>query len=147
MEKRDRRACARIEATRLGLDIRFVVTSLAAGSAEHVYEVLCCARGQAENLIKLPKSQLASERTSCRAPLASPPGSPYRRLLADARRSRRHPKDARSLAVAEFATLRLRLLKIGARVIETASRVRLAFVAACPEAPLFRHLAIALAGP
>jgi Transposase DDE domain group 1 len=31
-----RRACARIEATSLGLDIRYVVTSLAAGSAEHV---------------------------------------------------------------------------------------------------------------
>jgi len=51
------------------------------------------------------------------------------------------------LAVAEFATLRLKLLKIGARVIETASRVRLALAAACPEAPLFRHLATSLAGP
>ena len=31
----ERRACARIEATTLGLDIRFVVTNLATGSAEH----------------------------------------------------------------------------------------------------------------
>jgi hypothetical protein len=54
---------------------------------------------------------------------------------------------AHALAVAEFATLRLKLLKIGARVIETASRVRLAYAAACPEAPLFRHLATSLAGP
>jgi hypothetical protein len=37
----------------------------------------------------------------------------------------------RDLAKAEFSTLRLRLLKIAARVIETASRVRLAFAAAC----------------
>jgi hypothetical protein len=36
--KRERRACARIEATTKGLDIRFVVTSLHTGSAEHVYE-------------------------------------------------------------------------------------------------------------
>jgi hypothetical protein len=36
--------------------------------------------------------------------------------------------------------LRLRLIKIAARVIETASRVRLAFAAACPEADLFRDL-------
>lgn len=36
-----RRACARIEATSLGLDIRYVVTSLAAGSAEHIYAYLC----------------------------------------------------------------------------------------------------------
>ncbi len=40
---------------------------------------------------------------------------------------------ARDLATAEFATLRLRLLKIAARAIETASRVRLAFVAPAPK--------------
>jgi hypothetical protein len=53
------------------------------------------------------------------------------------------------LSHAEFTTLRLRLLKVGARVIETASRVRLAFAAACPEAGLFRRIAITLqpAGP
>jgi hypothetical protein len=34
---KSRRACARIEATSPGLDIRYVVTSLAAGSAEHIY--------------------------------------------------------------------------------------------------------------
>lgn len=42
---------------------------------------------------------------------------------------------------AGFATLRLRLLKLGARVIETVSRIRLAFAAACPEASLFRAIA------
>ncbi|MCF5920328.1 transposase, partial [Xanthomonas perforans] len=41
--------------------------------------------------------------------------------------------------------IRLRLLKLGARVRETAARVRLAFAAASPEADLLRHLAIALA--
>ena len=34
---------------------------------------------------------------------------------------------------AEFATLRARLLKIAARITETASRVRIAFAASCPE--------------
>ena len=48
------------------------------------------------------------------------------------------------LANAEFATIRLRLLKLGARVIETVSRVRLAFAAACPDASLFRHIAVEL---
>ena len=52
---RERRAIARIEATRLGLDIRFVVTNLADGSAQWLYDSLYCARGQAENLIKLHK--------------------------------------------------------------------------------------------
>ncbi|BAR57098.1 putative transposase [Bradyrhizobium diazoefficiens] len=49
---RERRTVARIEATMLGLDIRFVVTSLDVGSAEWIYDSLYCARGQAENLIK-----------------------------------------------------------------------------------------------
>ena len=52
----------------------------------------------------------------------------------------------RDLATAEFAALWLRLLKVTARVIETASRVRLAFAAACPppQADLFRSLPSAL---
>jgi hypothetical protein len=41
---------------------------------------------------------------------------------------------------AEFATLRLRLLKIAARVTETKNRVRIAFAAACPQGrPLRQH--------
>ena len=53
------------------------------------------------------------------------------------------------LAQAEFATLRARLLKIAARITETASRVRIGFAAACPEAALFRSIARSLqpAGP
>jgi hypothetical protein len=66
-----RRVAARIEASMQGLDIRFVVTNLAGGSAEWLYDTLYCARGQAENLIKLHKSQLASDRTSCRSALAN----------------------------------------------------------------------------
>jgi hypothetical protein len=36
---KERRACARIEATTKGLDIRFVVTSIETGSAQHLYEL------------------------------------------------------------------------------------------------------------
>ena len=67
----ERRVAARIEATTQGLDIRYVVTNLDGGSAEWLYDTLYCARGQAENLIKLHKSQLASDRTSCRSALAN----------------------------------------------------------------------------
>ena len=131
----DRRACARIEATTKGLDIRFVVTSIETGSAEHIYETLYCARGQAENLIKLHKAQLASDRTSCRSPLANQ----MRLILHTAAywlmlTVRDAIPKAHALATAEFNTIRLRLLKLGARVIEMASRVRLAFAAACPDA-------------
>jgi DDE family transposase len=46
------------------------------------------------------------------------------------------------LATAEFTTLRMRLLKIAARITETATRVRVAFAAACPDAALFRGIAL-----
>ena len=69
--KCQRRVAARIEATTKGLDIRYVVTNLEIGTAAWLYDTLYCARGQAENLIKLHKSQLASDRTSCRSPLAN----------------------------------------------------------------------------
>jgi hypothetical protein len=53
------------------------------------------------------------------------------------------------LAAAEFTTLRLRLLKIAGRVTETATRLPIAFAAACPEGELFRGVARSLlpAGP
>jgi Transposase DDE domain group 1 len=146
----ERRACARIEATTKGLDIRFVVTSIQTGSAEYVYDTLYCARGQAENLIKLHKAQLASDRTSCRSPLANQMRlilhtAAYWLLLT----LREALPRTQALATAEFTTLRLRLLKLGARVIETASRVRIAFAAACPDVGPIRHLASVLqpAGP
>ena len=148
--KAERRACARIEATTLGLDIRFVVTNLANGSAEHIYDVIYCARGQAENLIKMHKSQLASDRTSCRSAVANQ----VRLVLHTAAywlmlTLRDAVPKTHQLSKAEFATLRLRLLKIATRVTETASRIRLAFAAACPETDLFRTIAVALqpAGP
>ena len=143
---RERRAIARVEATRLGLDVRFVATNIAHGSPEWMYDSLYCARGQAENLIKLHKSQLASDRTSCRSPIANQVRLVLHTaaywLMLDVRDAIPKPRD---LAKAEFSTLRLRLIKIAARVIETASRVRLAFSACCPDADLFRGLPAALA--
>lgn len=143
---RERRAVARIEATRLGLDIRFVVTNVEHGTPKWIYDTFYCARGQAENLIKLHKTQLASDRTSCRSPIANQVRlvlhtAAYWLMLGvrDA-----IPK-TRDLAKAEFSTLRQRLIKIAARVIETASRVRLAFSACHPEAALFARLPGALA--
>jgi Transposase DDE domain group 1 len=147
---KERRACARIEATTKGLDIRFVVTSLATGTPAHVYETLYCARGQVENLIKMHKAQLASDRTSCRSPLANQ----MRLILHTAAywltlAVRDAIPKAHALATAEFATIRARLLKLGARIIETAARVRLAYAAACPDAALIRIIASKLlpAGP
>ena len=132
-----------------GYRLRYIVTSLG-GEPRHLYEAVYCARGQAENLIKLHKGQLASDRTSCQSPLANQfrlvlHTAAYWLMLAlrDAV-PRRMP-----LAWAEFATLRARLLKIGARVVEKAARIRIHFASACPDAALFRLLAgrLAASGP
>ncbi|MGH3804670.1 MAG: transposase, partial [Pseudonocardiaceae bacterium] len=144
---KQRRVAARIEATRMGLDLRYVVTNIATGTAEWLYAELYCQRGQAENLIELHKARLASDRTSCRAATANQMRlvlhtAAYWLILA----VREAIPKAHALAKAEFTTIRLRLLKIAARVIESASRVRLAFAAACPDARLFHQVAAAL-GP
>jgi hypothetical protein len=139
-----RRVVARIEASTMGLDIRFVVTSLKRGSAEHIYDTLYCALGQAENLIKLHKTQLNSDHTSCRSANANQ----MRLFLHTAAywlmwRLRQALPQSTALRTAEFATLRLRLIKVAARVIETATRIRIAFASAC-DAALFRHVALSL---
>ena len=94
---RERRAIARIEATRLGLDIRFVVTNLDHGSPEWLYDSLYCARGGRE------PDQAAQDATGFRSHVlpfryrqSSPSRAAHRRLLADARRARSHCKGARS---------------------------------------------------
>jgi hypothetical protein len=153
-----RRVVARIEATYKGVDTRYVVTNITRGSPQWLYDSLYCARGHrangpiprreataklssAENLIKRHKSQLASDRTSCRSALANQ----MRLLLHTAAywlmlELRRAIPGPQPLASGEFSTIRLRLLKIAVRVRETASRVRLAFAANCPDAALFRAL-------
>ena len=136
-----RRVVARIEATRKGLDTRYVVTNIAYGPAQWLYDSLYCARGQAENRIKWHKSQLASDRTSCRCPLANQ----MRLILHTAAywlmlTVRQAIPKSQPLASGDFSTLRLRLLKIAVRVRETASRIRLAFASHCPDAELFQGL-------
>jgi len=138
---RQRRVVARIEATFQGLDTRYVVTNICHCGAQWVYDSLYCARGQAENLIKWHKGQLASDRTSCRSPLANQMRLILHTaaywLMLELRNAIPRPQP---LASGEFSTIRLRLLKIAVRIRETASRIRLSFAANCPDAALFRGL-------
>jgi len=139
--KCERRVVARIEATTKGLDIRYVVTNLPKGTAEWLYDKVYCARGQAENLIKLHKTELASDRTSCRSPLANQVRLVLHTaaywVLLTVRDAIPRPQP---LATAQFKTLQQHLIKIAARVTETATRVRIAFAAVCPNADLFSGL-------
>jgi hypothetical protein len=131
------------------VDIRYVVTSLE-GDARHLYEEVYCQRGQMENLIKLHKAQLASDRTSCHNATANQ----VRLVLHTAAFWLMHAvrsaiPQASPLAKAEFATIRERLIKIGARVVEHIARIRIHLPTSCPERALFRAIALGLmpAGP
>jgi hypothetical protein len=152
--KRPRKVVARLECSlqpvagetgmRQEVDIRYVVTSLK-GSARHLYENVYCQRGQMENLIKLHKTQLASDRMSCHSATANQ----VRLVLHTAAYWLMHgvraaiPKTS-PLANGEFATIRERLIKIGARVIEHIARIRVQLPTSCPEAALFRIVALGL---
>jgi Transposase DDE domain group 1 len=126
------------------VDIRFVVTSLK-GSAQHLYENVYCQRGQMENLIKLHKAQLASDRMSCHSATANQ----VRLALHTAAFWLMHgvraaiPRTS-PLASAEFATIRERLIKIGARVIEHIARIRIQLPTSCTQGALFRAVALGL---
>jgi Transposase DDE domain group 1 len=152
--KRPRKVVARLECSlqpvagetgmRQEVDIRYVVTSLS-GSAQHLYENVYCQRGQMENLIKLHKTQLASDRMSCHSATANQ----VRLVLHTAAFWLMHgvraaiPKTS-PLAGCEFATIRERLIKIGARVIEHLARIRVQLPTSCPEGALFRTVALRL---
>lgn len=126
------------------IDVRYIVTSLD-GDPERLYEGVYCQRGQAENLIKLHKTQLASDRTSCHSATANQ----VRLTLHTAAFWLMHTVRAaipqgHALAKAEFHTLRLRLFKIAARVVEHASRIRVHLPSSCVEKTLFRGIALGL---
>jgi hypothetical protein len=95
--------------------------------------------------IKLHKAQLASDRMSCHRATANQ----VRLALHTAACWLMHTVRAAipttsSLANAEFATIRERLIKIGARVIENIARIRIHLPTSCPERVLFRAVALGI---
>jgi DDE family transposase len=135
------RIIARLEAGVEGTDTRFIVTSLEGGRAKHLYQRLYCARGQAENHIKAWKNHLAADRTSCHAATANQfrlflhAGAYW--LLWSMRRVM--PKHS-VWRVMQFDTLRLRLIKLAARVIELKTQVKIHLPSSAPDQVIFAML-------
>ncbi len=132
------RVIARIEAGPDGVDTRFIVTSLTGGTGRRIYEDLYCRRGQAENHIKAWKTHLAADRTSCCRATAN-----QMRLFLHIGAywlmwSLRKLMPRRSWwRVAQFDTLRLRLIKIAVRVEEMKTQVRLHLPRSTPAQAIF----------
>ena len=135
------RIIARVEAGSDGTDTRFIVTNLEGGRAKHLYERLYCARGQAENHIKAWKNHLAADRTSCHTAEAN-----QFRLFLHAGAywllwSMRQIMPKRSTwRVMQFDTLRLRLIKIAARVVELKTQLKIHLPSSAPDQAIFAML-------
>ena len=126
-----------------GENPRFVVTNLSSrkAAAKRLYEQLYCARGEMENRIKEQQLDLFADRTSAHTMRANQLRlylSSFAYVLMHA--LRRLGTEGTQFARAQCATLRLKLLKIGARVKITARRVWLSFSQAYPYAKAFTEV-------
>ena len=134
-----RRVIVKAEITRGELNPRFVVTDLGDGMPEERY-AFYCARGDRENRIKEMKLDLASGRTSCHRFLANQ----FRLLLHTAAcvlmQALQEAASGTRWAKAQIGTLRLRLLKVGARVVETCRKVWVHLPTAFPEQDVWYHI-------
>jgi Transposase DDE domain group 1 len=136
------RIIARVEVSEDGADTRFVVTNLRQRNARRLYEDVYCRRGQAENHIKSWKTHLAADRTSCTKATAN-----QFRLFLHAGAywlmwGLRVSMPKRSMwRVAQFDTLRLRLIKIAARVVEMKTMIRVHLPTSCPAQDIL-HFAL-----
>ncbi len=123
---------------------RFVVTSLAEGEPQSLYEKLYCARGEMENRIKeqlcLFADRLSTETMHANQLRLYLSAMAYTLLEA----LRRLALRGTEWAEAQVDTLRLRLLKIAAQVQISARRIRLRYSQAYPWKLLFAHAWAAL---
>jgi hypothetical protein len=137
---RERRVVAKAEWTQGEANPRFIVTSLtrAECKASYLYEKVYCARGDMENRIKECQLDLYADRTSTATMQANQLrlwfySMAYVLLCA----LRRIGLDKTNFAKATCGTIRLELLKIGARVLISVRRIKISIASACPVATIW----------
>ncbi len=142
---KERRVVFKAEVMSQGENPRFLVTSRNRKHPENAYRFYCM-RGDPENRIKELKADLRADRLSCHGFWANQ----FRLLLHVAAyvlmQRMRTRLQGTALATAQVGTLRLRLLKVGARVIESVRRVRVQLPTAYPWADLWPRLVSAAPG-
>jgi hypothetical protein len=142
---RERRVITRLEYGNQGTNPRFVVTHLP-GEAIQLYDRVYCQRGEAENRIKEAQLDLFGTRASCSRFAANQ----FRLLLAALaytlmQRLRALALHDTELERATAATIRVRLLKIGAAILRNTRRVRVMLASHHPLRELFATAAARLA--
>lgn len=143
----ERRLVTRLEFGAQGPNPRFVVTNLDL-PADALYDGLYCQRGEAENRIKETQLDLFGTRASSQKFYAN-----WLRCLFSAlaytlmQRLKTMALAGTELARASSATIRVKLLKIGAAVIRNTRRIRILFASHHPLREVFLAAARALASP
>lgn len=140
---RERRVIGKAEITLRGKNPRFIVTSLTPQQADArtAYEQIYCARGEMENRIKEQQLDLFADRTSARRMPVNQVRlwlSSFAYLLLAG--LRRVGLQGTAEARARCQTIRLKLLKIGARVKVTRRKVWVLLSSAWPSQTLFAHV-------
>jgi len=144
---RRRRVLGKAEHNGQGSNPRFVVTSLD-GDPQELYEHLYCQRGEMENRIKEQQLDLFANRTSCHRFAANQ----LRLLLSSAayvllESLRRLGLQGTEWARAQAGTIRLKLLKIGARLTWSVRRLVLHLATGYPLKDLFERVVRRLREP
>lgn len=138
-----RRVVVKAEITQGELNPRFVVTSLDSLNDADAYEFYC-GRGEQENRIKEMKLDLGSGRTSCHSFLANQ----FRLLMHTAACMLmgvlQEALAGTRWARAQIGTLRTRLLKVGARVVETARKIWFHLPSSFPAQDAWKRMYAAL---
>jgi hypothetical protein len=135
-----RRVIVKAEHLRQGENTRFIVTNLP-GDPQSLYDDRYCQRGEMENRIKEQQLGLFADRTSCHDFVANQ----LRVLLSAAayiliETLRREGLAQTELATAQVTTIRLKLLKIGARVVCSVRRIVLHLAGGYPYKELFAQI-------
>jgi len=137
-----RRIVGKAEHLKHGTNPRFVVTSFSEEEwdARRLYEELYCARGEMENRIKEQQLDLFADRTSCcvmRANQVRLYFSSFAYVLLS--ELRRIGLEGTELARAQCGTIRLKLLKIGARIRVTVRCIWIAMSESWPNREILLH--------
>jgi hypothetical protein len=145
----ERRVIAKAEHTNGSGNPRFIVTNVhpAFGAPRFLYEDVYCQRGEMENRLKECQADLFADRT----PTPTMRANQLRLWLSSLAyvlmcAVRRIGLAGTKMAVATCGTIRLKLLKLGARVTISVRRVKLAFASSCPDATVFAMAARRLCG-
>jgi len=136
----DRRIIDKAEHTNGGTNPRFIVTNIdaALGGSRFLYEAVYCQRAEMENRLMECQGDLFADLTPAPTMRANQrrlwlSWLPYVLMCTVPRIGLAGTK----LAVATCGTIRLKFLKIGARVTISFRRVKLAFASNCSDAAVF----------